>query len=82
VVPAQALDAAVAALVAELLEGAPGAQADAKRLIRHVTGRSDSQDREFAVETAHWIARLRALEEGREGLDAFLERRAPAWRRD
>jgi methylglutaconyl-CoA hydratase len=81
-VPAQALDGAVAALVAELLEGAPGAQADAKRLIRHVTGRSDSQDREFAVETAHWIARLRALEEGREGLDAFLERRAPAWRRD
>lgn len=82
VVPAEALDAAVAGLVAELLKGAPGAQADAKRLIRHVTGRSDDQDRAFAVETAHWIARLRALEEGREGLGAFLERRAPAWRQD
>ncbi len=82
VVPAEALDSAVAGLVAELLKGAPGAQAEAKRLIRHVTGRSDDQDRAFAVETAHWIARLRALEEGREGLGAFLERRAPAWRHD
>lgn len=82
VAPAARLDDAVAGLVAELLRGAPGAQADGKRLIRHVTGRSDDQDRAFAVETAHWIARLRALDEGREGLSAFLERRAPAWRRD
>jgi methylglutaconyl-CoA hydratase len=82
VVPPGALDAAVAGTVAELLRGAPGAQADAKRLIRHVAGRSDDQDREFAVETSRWIARLRALEEGREGLTAFLERRPPAWRHD
>jgi methylglutaconyl-CoA hydratase len=79
---AAGLDDAVAGIVAELLRGAPGAQADGKRLIRHVTGRSDDRDRELTVETAHWIARLRALDEGREGLSAFLERRAPAWRRD
>ncbi|MCU0977150.1 MAG: enoyl-CoA hydratase-related protein [Steroidobacteraceae bacterium] len=82
IVPVETLDAAVAGIVGELLKGAPGAQADAKRLIRYITGRSDGQDREFAVETANWIARLRALGEGREGLGAFLERRAPAWRRD
>jgi methylglutaconyl-CoA hydratase len=80
VAPAEGLDDAVAGIVGELLCGAPGAQAEAKRLVRHVTGRSDDEDREFAVDTARWIARLRALDEGREGLAAFLERRPPAWR--
>jgi len=82
VAPPAGLDAAVAGIVTELLRGAPGAQAEAKRLIRRVSGRSDAADRELALETASWIARLRASEEGREGLSAFLERRPPAWRRD
>lgn len=82
VAPTAGLDIAVADVVAELLGGAPGAQAEAKRLIRHIARRSDDEDRELAVETARWIARLRATEEGREGLGAFLERRTPAWRRD
>lgn len=82
VAPASGLDDAVEAIVAELLRGAPSAQAEAKRLIRRVAGRSDGEDRELALETSRWIARLRASEEGREGLGAFLERRAPAWTRD
>jgi methylglutaconyl-CoA hydratase len=82
VVPAAELDAAVAGITAELLRGAPGAQAEAKQLLRHVTGRSAAGDRDMATATARWIARLRAGEEGREGLSAFLERRPPAWRRD
>jgi methylglutaconyl-CoA hydratase len=82
VVPAAQLDAAVAGITAELLRGAPGAQAEAKQLLRHVTGRSAAGDRDMAAATARWIARLRAGEEGREGLSAFLERRPPAWRKD
>lgn len=81
-VPGHDLDAAVAALTAALLAGAPGAQADAKRLIRHVTGRSEELDARLARETAQWIARLRAGAEGREGLAAFLGKRAPSWKRD
>jgi methylglutaconyl-CoA hydratase len=33
------------------------------------------------AETAAIIARVRAGEEGREGVAAFLEKRAPSWRR-
>ena len=82
VAPAETLDEAVAGVVGELLRGAPAAQAEAKRLVRRVTGRSDDEDRALGAETAAWIARLRALEEGREGLGAFLERRPPAWSRE
>ncbi|HNE01958.1 MAG TPA: enoyl-CoA hydratase/isomerase family protein, partial [Plasticicumulans sp.] len=31
-------------------------------------------------DTARRIARLRASPEGREGVSAFLDKRAPAWR--
>ena len=76
----EALEATVAGITAALLDGAPGAQAEAKRLVRKVTGRSDAGDGQLARETAGWIARLRAGAEGREGLSAFLEKRDPAWK--
>jgi methylglutaconyl-CoA hydratase len=81
-VPAERLEAAVSAVAAELLRGAPGAQAEVKRLVRHVSGRSEAADAALAGETAAWVARLRAGGEGREGLAAFLGKRAPAWRGD
>ena len=81
VVPAERLDATVAEITADLLLGAPGAQAEAKRLLRHVAGRTAATDAELAGQTAQWIARLRAAEEGREGLSSFIERRAPSWRK-
>jgi methylglutaconyl-CoA hydratase len=65
-----------------LLAGAPGAQAEIKRLIRHATGRSDAGDEAMLADTARWIARVRAGPEAREGLSAFLERRKPRWARD
>lgn len=71
-----------APLLAALLAGAPGAQAEIKRLLRHVTGRSDAGDEAMLADTAAWIARVRAGDEAREGLTAFLERRKPAWVRD
>jgi methylglutaconyl-CoA hydratase len=65
-----------------LLAGAPGAQAELKRLVRHATGRSDAGDDAMLADTARWIARVRAGAEAREGLTAFLERRKPGWIHD
>ncbi len=79
---AGALGAAADSMVGALLAGAPGAQAEIKRLIRHVSARSDASDEAMLADTARWIARVRAGGEAREGLTAFLDRRKPAWTRD
>ena len=75
VVPAERLDATIGEVVSDLLLGAPAAQAEIKRLVRHVSGPGDGPDPVLAA----WIARLRAAPEGREGLAAFLEKRPPSW---
>jgi methylglutaconyl-CoA hydratase len=79
---AVALGAAADGILGALLAGAPGAQAEIKRLVRHATGRSDAGDDAMLADTARWIARVRGGAEAREGLTAFLERRKPAWARD
>ena len=76
------LAAAADGVLGALLAGAPGAQAEIKRLIRHATGRSDAGDEAMLADTARWIARIRSGSEAREGLSAFLERRKPRWTRD
>lgn len=76
------LAGATEAILQALLAGAPGAQAEIKRLLRHVTARSDDGDEALLADTARWIARVRAGAEAREGLAAFLERRKPRWIRD
>ena len=73
-----ALDAAVEEQVAHLLQGAPGAQAAAKELVRTVAYRDKEKVRGY---TADLIARRRAGDEGKEGMSAFLEKRPPRWRR-
>jgi methylglutaconyl-CoA hydratase len=65
------LDAAVARIVDELLQSGPEAVRAAKRLVR--CGPADGE------ELARIAARLRAGEEGQEGLRAFLEKRPPSW---
>jgi len=77
VVPADGLESAVEALLDRLHEGAPGAQAAAKALIFAVSHRP--VDDALVEDSARRIARLRAGPEGREGIAAFLEKRAPAW---
>jgi len=67
-------------LIEALLSGAPGAQAEAKALISTCQGRPIEAG--LIQETARRIAVRRASPEGREGLSAFLEKRAPAWCRD
>jgi methylglutaconyl-CoA hydratase len=65
------LEAAVDAVLAELLSAGPGAARAAKELARVP---------QSAEETAQRIARHRTSEEGQEGLRAFLEKRAAGWR--
>ena len=65
------LDTAVERVVAELLSAGPEAVREAKLLIR---------ERPEGAATAQIAARLRAGEEGQEGLRAFLDRRPADWR--
>lgn len=60
-----------------LLQCSPNAIAEGKSLIAAVTNRST--DQAVMIDTAHRIARVRASEQGREGVRAFLEKRKPHW---
>jgi methylglutaconyl-CoA hydratase len=64
-------------VVQALLSGGPKAQAAAKELIDAVADRPLTP--EVLEDTAQRIARLRATDEAREGLSAFLEKRPAAW---
>ncbi len=77
VVEPQALDASLAQCIDSLLSAGPNAQAAAKDLIHHVA--SQPIDETLIEETARRIADVRASDEGREGLNAFLQKRKPDW---
>lgn len=72
-----ALEARFEALCALAQASAPGAVRDAKALVRDVAGRPI--DEALLQHTAQRIAARRADPEGREGLNAFLEKRKPNW---
>ena len=72
---AAALDAAVSALVADLLRGAPGAVAETKALLAAL-GPVAPED--YAAAGADAFARC-AVGEAKEGIAAFQEKRPPAW---
>jgi methylglutaconyl-CoA hydratase len=78
VVAADALDARVAELVAALVANGPAAVRACKQLVKDVAGRPI--DGALRDETARRIADIRASTEGREGVQAFLDKRDPAWR--
>ena len=79
VVEPEQLDATVEKMAERLLAGGPKAQQASKELIRDVAGRPMSE--ELAEATAERIAALRLTAEATEGISAFLEKRAPAWRK-
>jgi methylglutaconyl-CoA hydratase len=78
VVAAGGMDDAVAWFVKRLREGGPMAQGAAKQLIARVAGAAI--DEALMEDTARRIADARASAEGKEGSQAFLEKRKPSWR--
>ncbi len=72
-----ALDEAVGEIVDALLNNGPGALAECKALLAAVAWKPLTP--EVIEDTAQRITRVRASEEGREGMTAFLEKRKPNW---
>ena len=77
VVDAKSLDIQLGKMIEEILPGGPQAQKAAKELIFRVN-RSEPND-DLIEETVKGIAAIRATDEARQGLSAFLEKRRPKW---
>lgn len=77
VVATDGLDTAVDDFLTLLLENGPAAMREAKDLIAAVAHRPI--DKDLIADTAARIARVRVSDEGREGVQAFLEKRKPDW---
>ncbi|CAN7637611.1 enoyl-CoA hydratase/isomerase family protein [Pseudoduganella sp. LjRoot289] len=77
VTPADGIDAKVAEIVKALLGNSPNAVKEAKALVRDVAGEPVTDA--LLADTALRIAHIRASEQGREGVQSFLEKRKPAW---
>ena len=77
VTPSEALDAAVDAVVADLLVGGPNAQREIKTLFAQLAvGPVTPEVRELTAQT---ISRVRGTDEAREGFAAFLAKRPAHW---
>ena len=77
VVASDALDARVDAVLNALTGASPNAVRQCKRLLHQVAGREI--DAPLIAATVQGIADIRASDEGREGVQAFLAKRKLAW---
>ncbi|MGB6352819.1 MAG: enoyl-CoA hydratase-related protein [Steroidobacteraceae bacterium] len=82
VVAPDQLDAGCTRITDALLQGAPGAQAQAKLLIRDMAHAAARDRSAAAAGMAARLARLRVQAEAQEGFSAFFDKRKPAWRPD
>jgi len=73
----EALDAKVDEIVAALVANGPMALRACKTLVQDVAGVPINEA--LRAETARRIADMRASDEGREGVQSFLNKRKPAW---
>jgi methylglutaconyl-CoA hydratase len=71
------IDPVIDALALSLRMAGPAALAQTAELIHQVANRPIEDD--LIADTARLIARVRASVEGREGVDAFLQKRKAAW---
>jgi methylglutaconyl-CoA hydratase len=76
-VTAEHLDARVTEIVAALVANGPAAVKACKQLVHDVAGQPISAA--LREDTARRIADIRASAEGKEGVQSFLRKRAPAW---
>jgi methylglutaconyl-CoA hydratase len=74
---ADTIDAKVETIVQTLVANGPAAVRASKRLVRDLAGVPLSA--ELRADTARRIADIRASDEGREGVQSFLNKRAPRW---
>jgi methylglutaconyl-CoA hydratase len=74
---AELLDARVDELALTVAANGPQAVKACKRLVQDMAGRPITP--ELRDDTARRIADIRASDEGREGVRAFLEKRTPGW---
>ncbi|HSH92303.1 MAG TPA: enoyl-CoA hydratase/isomerase family protein [Ramlibacter sp.] len=77
VVPADKLDAKVAGLAKVLVQNGPAAMKACKELLHDVAGHRITAG--LIDRTAEAIADIRVSDEGREGVQSFLEKRKPGW---
>lgn len=80
VVPAEALDGRIAAIAGAIAAGGPQAVRTCKTLLHGVAGQPITPG--LVAGTVECIADVRASAEGREGVRAFLDKRAPSWHTD
>jgi methylglutaconyl-CoA hydratase len=74
----EALDGRVQEMVSGLLNNGPKAARACKQLVRDVAGQPITDA--LRSETARRIADIRASDEGREGVQSFLQKGIPKWR--
>ncbi len=72
-----ALNTQVGELAQSLLRASPAAVKACKRLVQDVAGRAI--DAALMAQTVECIADIRASDQGREGVAAFLQKRQPVW---
>jgi methylglutaconyl-CoA hydratase len=73
----EALDEKLEQIINSLISASPHAVQEAKRLVRDMAGTALSD--EMVADTVQRIADIRASDEGREGVQSFLEKRKPSW---
>lgn len=79
VIPLAELDEAVQRWINQFLKNGPEAMAVCKEFLENVPAMSLEQAMAY---TADGIAKLRISKEGQEGMNAFLEKRRPDWRKN
>ncbi len=77
VCPIEELDAVLNNIVGAIVANGPQATRRCKRLVQEVMGQALSES--LLAETTRLIADMRASLEGQEGLQSFLQKRAPEW---